>query len=314
MSSPAASVAGPERSPRGRPAWLPRIQRVAAESQPGIAETVASYAMILLAVVVLGLVLNLTVVSRLEHFTAQHRLYDQLRLSLAQGSVPIGQTDNQGHLVVPGTPIALLQIPEIGVKEVVVEGTTSEQTREGVGHRRDTPYPGQPGVSVLLGRKAAYGGVFGHLDQLRAGQTFTVTTGEGVSTYRVIGPRIGTTQLPELSSDQGRLTLVTASGPSYMPTGVLRVDAQLVSKPFATPPVAFASGMIAPDEQALAGDGNGAFALSWLLELLVVLAVGLVWAWKRWDSRAAWIVLTPAIAAVAFACADRVCDLLPNLL
>jgi LPXTG-site transpeptidase (sortase) family protein len=281
---------------------------------PDAASVVASYGLTLLSVVLLSLLANVTVVSQLQHFTAQHSLYDQLRLSLAEGSTPIGQLDAQGHLVARGTPIALLEIPDLGVKEVVVEGTASRQTKVGVGHRPDTPLPGQPGVSVLMGRAAAYGGVFGQLDRLAAGRTFTVTTGQGRSTYKVIGVRTGTVKLPALVGSAGRLTLVTAAGSPFLPHGVMRVDADLVSTAYPRPAVAFAGGVIDDAEQGLAGDPSRLFSLSWLLELLVVVAVGAVWVWKRWSHQAALVVVGPVVAAVGLACADRICDLLPNLM
>ena len=38
-----------------------------------------------------------------------------------------------------------MQIPAIGLHDVViVEGTDSGDLRDGPGHRRDTPLPGQP--------------------------------------------------------------------------------------------------------------------------------------------------------------------------
>jgi LPXTG-site transpeptidase (sortase) family protein len=299
------------------PSWpsrLPRLRRVERAEVPDAVTVVASYGLTLLSVVLLALLANLTVVSQLQHFTAQHTLYDQLRLSLAEGSAPIGQLDVNGHLVARGTPVALLDIPELGVKEVVVEGTASRQTKVGVGHRPDTPLPGQPGVSVLMGRAAAYGGVFGRLSQLEPGETFTVTTGQGRSTYRVVGVRKGSVKLPALEGSAGRLTLVTAAGSPFLPHGVLRVDADLVSPSYPRPPVAFAGGVIDDAEQGLAGDPSRLFSLSWLLELLVVVAVGAVWVWKRWSHQATLIVFGPVVAAVGLACADRICDLLPNLM
>lgn len=290
-----------------------RLERVP-RNPPGPRILVASYALSLLALLLLCLVFNLTLVSQFQHWTAQNKLYGELRLSLAEGSIPVGQTDIKGRLVAPGTPVALLKIPKLGISEVVVEGTASTQTKQGVGHRRDTPLPGQPGVSVLMGRQAAYGGVFGNLGQLAPGDPISITTGQGVARYRVIGQRRTGTKLPVLTGDQGRLTLVTADGVPFMSSGVRIVDATLVSKTFPQPPVAIAPGGIAGNEQPLAGDTSGAVALSWLLELFVLIAVGAAFAWKLWDRRAAWFVFFPLILVTALACADRVCDLLPNLL
>ena len=298
------------------PERLPRVQRVTREEPPRGGRVVVSYALTAVSSVLLVLLVNLTLVSQLQHFASQKELYGELRLALAEGSTPIGQVDDlTGELVEPGTALALLEIPELGVREVVVEGTTSQDTKLGVGHRRDTPMPGQPGVSVLMGRAAAYGGVFGDLADLDPGDGFTVTTGQGVVEYRVIGLRSGeSTQLPALAPEDGRLTMTTASGRAFQPTGALRVDAEQVSETFPRPPVAFAPGVIDDSEQAMAGDPSRLFSLSWLLQLLLALAVATVWAWKRWSHPGTWIVAVPAFLAVGLACADRVCDLLPNLI
>lgn len=314
VEAPEAPMGPPEEGGRRRgSARLPRLERVP-RPEPTLRAIIVSYALSLLSLLLIGIVLNLTVVSQFEHWTSQRKLYSELRLSLAAGSAPVGQTDSSGHLLALGTPVALLQIPRLGIDEVVVEGTTSAQTRIGVGHRRDTPLPGQAGAVVLMGRQAAYGGVFGSIDELRAGDPITVTTGQGVARYRVLGVRGAHTRLPNLVGAAGRLTLVTANGMPFIPTDVTRVDATLVSKAFPAPSPAIASNGIPDNEQPLAGDAEGAVALSWLLELLLLLAVVSVLAWKRWDRRAAWVVFFPLILATSLACADRVCLLLPNLL
>lgn len=294
------------------PAGLPKVRLVAETQTPDWRTTVVSSALMLMSAVLLALIVNLMVVSQLQHWTAQHRLYGQLRLSLSEGSVPIGPLGVDGKPVPPGTPIALLTIPKLGVKEVVVAGTTSEQTKLGVGHRRDTPYPGQAGASVLMGRASAYGGVFSHLSSLAKGDTFTVRTGQGLTTYSVDGPRIGTVSLPALDGQHGRLTLITASGGPFQPHRVLRVDAEQTSKILDGPGTAI--GQVAPSEQAMAGDPDRLFSLSWLAELLVLAAVAAVWSWQRWNRLATWLVFVPLLMALALSCADRVTDLLPNLL
>jgi LPXTG-site transpeptidase (sortase) family protein len=296
------------------PSALPRVQRVPRAQAPDSSTLVISYMLTILAAVAGVVLFNLAVVGQLQHFTAQHSLYQQLRLSLAEGSTPIGQTDAQNHLVKRGTPMALLEIPQLGLREVVVEGTASRQTKVGVGHRADTPLPGQPGPSVLMGRAAAYGGVFGHLDDLKAGETFTVTTGQGRSTYKVIGVRGPGTKLPALSATTGRLSLITARGLPFLPHQTVIVDADLVSQAFPRPPIAFAPGAIDDSEQPLKGDPTRLLSLLCLLELLVLGAVGAVWARKRWSQPAMWIVFGPVLGAIGLACADRACDLLPNLM
>jgi sortase A len=305
-SAPPPAPAAPAAAPAAKPA--PARPPVEPSRQ------VLSYVLSLVSLVLLVLLVQLTLVSQLQHFAAQKSLYRELRLHLAEGSVPIGQQDINGRLVTPGTPLALLEIPEIGVREVVVEGTTSRETRIGVGHKRDTPLPGQAGGSVLMGRAAAYGGAFGKLDQLKAGDTFTVTTGQGVSTFAVIGQSTGDISLPQLAPGGGRLTLITAAGTSFMPTGARRLFASLVTPAFPAPPVAIAKGNIEPSEAAMAGDWGTLVPLSWLLELLIGLSVAAVWTWKRWGHKGTWIAFAPLLVAVSVAGADRICALLPNLM
>ncbi|WP_182377525.1 sortase [Nocardioides sp. WS12] len=305
-----------DKSPRKFwPTGLPRLSKVANPTPPDWRTVVGSYALSMLSIILLALLFNLTVVSQVQHFTAQHRLYDQVRLSIAEGSVPIGQRDVNGELVEAGTPIAVLEIPRLDIREVVVEGSSSRQTKLGVGHRRDTPFPGQAGASVLVGRSAAYGGVFRYLEMLRPGDTVKVSTGQGTSAYRVLGARVGEQKLPALEPGKdGRLTLITSNGRPFQPSGVLMVDAELTSTAFPRPPVAIAEGYVDPHERMLTGDDSRVFSLSWLIQLLVAASIAAVWAAKRWNVMATWVVFIPVISMIALACADRVTDLLPNTL
>ena len=80
----------------------------------------------------------------------------------------------------PGTPVAALSIPRLGLDQaVVVEGTSAQDLTLGPGHRRDTVLPGQTGVSVIYGRRVSFGGPFEHLMQLQVGDVITTTTGQG---------------------------------------------------------------------------------------------------------------------------------------
>ncbi|MFD0572399.1 sortase [Kitasatospora gansuensis] len=63
-----------------------------------------------------------------------------------------------------------MEIPQLGLREVIREGSTGEVLAAGPGHRRDTAMPGQAGSSVLLGRQAGFGGPFGSIGQLRTGR------------------------------------------------------------------------------------------------------------------------------------------------
>ncbi|MCT9110226.1 sortase [Streptomyces mirabilis] len=268
-----------------------------------------------LAALLLGLTAQLLLVSGIQERAAQHASYDALRTQLALGTAPVAQTDQQGRLLAPGTPVALIDIPAVDVHQVVLEGTDSAVLTDGPGHRRDTPLPGQSGTSVLMGRAAAYGGPFGRLDRLAAGDTFTVTTGQGKAKYQVLGVRRAGDPAPAaVASGKGRLVLVTATGPHFMPGGVLRVDADLISTPAQTPAAVIRSGTLPESEQPLAHPSGVPWPLVMWLQALVAAAVAAVWTWHRWGRHQTWIVFAPVVAVLGLQVAVRTTELLPNLM
>ncbi len=311
---------GPRTSPRGVRAWLRRAtgnrrRATAARLPPTPGRKAFSLGLAMVSVILFGQIINVVIISQVQHATTQTRLYEELRTSLAEGSAPLGQTDQEGALVAPGTPLALLSIPALNLHETVVEGTSSRELMDGVGHRRDTPLPGQSGTSVLLGRAAAYGGVFGRLTSLAPGERFTVTTGLGVAEFEVTGHRRAGDPGPAIpTADEGRLTLTTAAGPAFLPDGVLRVDAKLLSKaaPKAAPVLYPAS--LEPAELPLGSDTSDLVGLLVCLELLVLASVAAVWAWYRWGQRETWLVFLPALGALSVLTGTQVSLLLPNLL
>lgn len=276
---------------------------------------VLSMALTMVAAVITLQLINVIVISPLQHATAQTRLYEQLRLSLSEGSAPLGQTDFEGRLVTPGTPLALLAMPDLNVREVIIEGTSATQTMDGVGHRRDTPLPGQPGTSVLMGRSGAFGGVFRSLHLAGPGSKFTVTTAQGVASYEVTGQRrAGDPAPPVPTGTEGRLTLITADGPAFMPNEVLRVDAKLVSKAFDKPAPAIMPGSLPEAEQAMGQDTSDLFMLILLLQTLILASLAAVWSWTRWGKWETWLVFVPVLGVAALLTGTQVNHLLPNLL
>ncbi|MEY3734722.1 MAG: hypothetical protein RL347_2081 [Actinomycetota bacterium] len=271
--------------------------------------------LIIFSVLTLGFLANLLIVSQLVHARDQEVLYSDFRSELANAIAPVGQTDVNGALLRPGAPVAILEIPDIGLKEVVVEGTTSTVTQSGPGHKRDTVLPGQPGTSVIFGRQAAFGGPFGQLEILQPGMVITATTGQGPAEYRVVDVRRPGDPLPPvLEPGQGRLTLVTAMGPRFMPTDLLRVDAELVTPAQPAPPRVITAASMDPAEQAMAGDPAGLVPLLLWLQLLLVVAVATVWLVVRWGKWQAWLVAAPLVFFAGIMASMSALRLLPNLL
>lgn len=84
-----------------------------------------------------------------------------------------------------GLPIGRIVIPKIGVDVVALEGTGTQDLREGPGHWPETPFPGQGGNFVVSGHRTTYGAPFFRLDQLEVGDEIQVLLPYVAATYRV---------------------------------------------------------------------------------------------------------------------------------
>jgi len=270
---------------------------------------------VLIAVVCGALVLQLVILSGFQERSAQQSKFNSFRAQLAKGTAPVGAINDENKALRPGTAMAYLEIPSIGVRQVVLEGTTSGVLFDGPGHRRDSPFPGAPGTTVIMGRRATYGGPFSQIGDLKEGDAIRVTTGAGEFEYEVMGVRHeGDEAPPALESGQGRMLLVTADGRPYLPDGVLRVDARLTSTPLSSGPSVYTPKTLPSSDAIMASDTTTLWALALWLQALLIVTVGFVWAWFRWGRPKAWIVGFPVLLLVGLMVADQVARLLPNLL
>jgi sortase A len=317
--------AGPARGAwdEGRPPPGPMSpERRRAASPAALAREAAGNALTILALFLIGFAVWFAFLSRLYYDRVQVNEYANFRNELALATAPTGPTNPPPitdptaptTLLAPGTPVAVLSIPEIGLTTVVSEGTSGQVLEGGPGHVRDTPLPGQPGVSVIFGRRTSYGGPFSRLQTLHVGDYFTATTGQGVATYRVIDVRRAGDRVPPLEAGQGRLTLLTADGPPLAPTGVLYVDAQLMSQPKAAPPMVLSSADLAPSEQVLGTDSQAWVPVVLWGVLLLAVAGLLAWTGRQWGRWQTWIVAVPVLCFLSLVISDQVALLLPNLM
>jgi sortase A len=270
------------------------------------ARAVASSALVL-ALLLLGFVAYLFGASGIQESGAQTRLFTTFRYQLSQDIGPLGPYGPLGPTAL-GAPVAVLDIPRIGVHDlVVVQGTAPEQLTLGPGHLRNTPLPGQTGTSVIYGRRVTFGAPFANLDKLLPGNEILAITQQGTFKYKVVA--IGDSQHPVHDNSLNRLALLTASS-SQVPSYYLEVDADLVSAPQNGPVVL---PVIGPDEQAMAGD-DGAFSLTmvWALALALV-SVGGAIAASRWSIWPVYLVLTPLVLAILWNLYETFAAVLPNL-
>lgn len=296
----------------------------------------------ILSLLLLGLCLQLGLVSQVTYARDQQVARDQLRVDLARGTAVVAQftlddpsADEDPATQVPtggptpapsaapstpkvvlppgGTPIGILSIPSIGLGDVVVgEGTTAADLRAGPGHDRMSVMPGQVGTATLYGRRWAYGAPFGDVPTLTTGAVVRILTGQGTAEYRVTGKRYPGDPVTPRPATEGRLVLVTADGNPYAPSRPVYVDARLVSAPVPT------SGLLAVPEELRAGpmssDSGAWLPLALWSQALAAVVVGFAWAWRAWGRRQTWVVGVPLLVVTGLGAADAVARLLPNLL
>ncbi len=285
--------------------------RVAAAAVGWGPTRIIQVALAVLAILSIGMVVQLAVIGRLQYRSAQVRALNSFRTQLALGTAPLGPVVGGHHLLPLGTPMALITVPAIDLRAVVLEGTSGSVLTQGPGHVRTTVFPGGAGDSVLLGRASLYGGPFGRIAQLRRGAVITVVTQVGTSHFRVTRVRPAGARIRRTSATASELTLGTASGGYLTPSGVVWVDATKIGPPLAstTPP----SIALLPSEAPLAVDTATLWALLLWLEALAILLGLAVWTWRRWGHAQAWVIFTAPMLVAWLFIADQMARLLPNL-
>jgi sortase A len=221
----------------------------------------------------------------------------------------------------PGQPVGLIQIPKIGVDKVIVEGTNTNDLRQGPGHYLGTPLPGQAGNAAIAGHRTTYGAPFYNLNELDPGDPVTVTTTQGVFTYKVVRSMV---ILPSdtailAASTTPELTLTTCT-PRFSASNRLAVQATLVSSRLTAPSggtttaTTVPGGQVAAEAEGLGGaQGNWSPALWWGIGVLAAGAA--VWlVARRRRSPVRWLVYgagTVGVLVILFFFFGAVSPLLP---
>ena len=112
----------------------------------------------------------------------QGRLQTQLAIEFERPQLK--QAYSEGEVAI-GDPLTRIVIPAIGVKTLVVEGTTESALRAGAGHYVNTPLPGEVGNVAIAGHRTTYGKPFADLDRLKPGDEILLETPIGTHTYKV---------------------------------------------------------------------------------------------------------------------------------
>ena len=314
----AVAVSAPQPAPPEAP--VPPAAPAAPPDQRTQTLRAVGMSLSLLGVFLLGFAAFLYGLSSVQEARSQNVMYKVLAGQLAAAIAPTGPTvlcnpnavasaTSSAMCPTPqGAPVAIMDIPSIGVKDmVVVNGTSPEDLTLGPGLVRSGPMPGQSGVAEIYGRRATFGAPFGHVDQLRKGDIIKVTAGQGVSSYEVVAFGSSSRQIEDPYPN--RLVLLTA-GSATVPTYYSYVDADLVSAVKPTPggqPATYS------DETPLSGDGGVLVdTLLWGMALALVSVGGTVAAarWKPWP---AYLATAPLVLIVLWNLYTSLAALLPNV-
>lgn len=304
----------PNGKPSGKPPASHVRTRAAARSSDGVFRFVGA-TITLLAVAILGFVGYLYFLSGVQEARAQTTLYARMQGELGAAVAPVSPVI-PGHpaqpaslAAAPGDPVALLDIPAIGIRDmVIVEGTSPENLTLGPGHLRDTPLPGQAGIAVVFGRRATFGAPFSDLPLLRKGDLITTTSSQGQARYQVIAISSSSKPVP-FSEIPNQILLVTADS-RIAPAHYIEVEAKLLTTAFPEsgylPAVGSAEVALGRDSYALIP------AMAWAIALAATALVSSLAAarWARWP---AWIVAVPVILAIMWNLYQSLSALLPNL-
>lgn len=98
---------------------------------------------------------------------------------------PPGVVQDLGQILI-GDPIAYLEIPALGLNEVLIAGVGYQELRVGPGHFPESSMPGQYGRAAIAGHRTAWGEPFRRIDRLVPGDEIITTTRAGRFVYRVI--------------------------------------------------------------------------------------------------------------------------------
>jgi sortase A len=210
-----------------------------------------------------------------------------------------------------GKAAAVLEIPALGLRAVVVEGTTASDLQQGPGLMPATSIPGSAGEAVIAGRKLTFGGTFAHIGDLRPGDTIDVVDFLGGFRFVVVRNFVvppGQT-LSVLHSNLGLLALVT-SAQAVPPSGFEVVEAKLVGNPVSAPHRP--PGPTVQSELALSGDSSAWIGLAGWGAALVILLIGTVIAYRRTGrTLLVYVLSTPILLPVALFTFQNAARLLP---
>jgi sortase A len=209
----------------------------------------------------------------LVHKAQNRQVRNALSQAASDDTLPTGPPTVAPTTAAPpeGSPVGEIRIPAIGIDQVIVSGTGTQDLRQGPGHYINTPLPGQAGNVGVAGHRTTYGHPFYNLNVLKVGDPIVLTTVQGIFVYdttgsEVVQPSDGSI----LQNESGSWVTLTTCNPRFSASTRLVVTGKLVhSELFAdapapkvkpsTPPTHTkkAAAPTAKQSGDLAGNSNG---------------------------------------------------------
>jgi sortase A len=136
-----------------------------------------------------------------RHAYSRPHANDRLARSAGEGSRTRALARRRGL-------VGRVEVPRLGIRAVIAEGTSRRVLSHAVGHVRWTPLPGEPGNVALTAHRDSY---FRPLADVKRGDLVRVVTPDGTFRYRVTRTQVvPRRRVSVLRQDRGSgLTLVT---------------------------------------------------------------------------------------------------------
>ena len=133
--------------------------------------------------------------------------WDALTASAAFDAAVKSTAPNLEVSIRHGAPVARLQIPKIGLDEIVLEGIDDEAMNGGPGHYPGSPLPGGAGNSIISAHRDRH---FRRLGELAVGDTIVTQSGATTTRWVVTNRKVVDKERPVLFPTKvAALTLTT---------------------------------------------------------------------------------------------------------
>ncbi len=183
-----------------------------------------------------------------------------------------------GNAPANGQPIAIIDIPRIGLDKVVVQGTSTDDLHLGPGHYDGTPLPGQPGNVGIAGHRTTFGAPFYNLNELSPGDPVILTTLQGTFTYSVVSSQVvSPSDTSVLEQTPTPMLTLTTCNPRFSASERLIVEARLSTTPVPAPSSPAPTPQTGSSGELAGSQGPWAGALEWgIATLALAIAIWMV--------------------------------------